>query len=109
MKIHDLSHAISTLRPNTRWYMTGDMTKYTNLVWQSAPKDCPTEHELLVEVERLDAEFIATQYRTKRKKEYPPLTDLADALYWQSMGDSTKLDEYNAKIAEIKALYPKPT
>lgn len=42
-----------------------------------------------------------------RRDAYPPLEDLADALYWQSQGDSSKMDAYNAKIAAVKARFPK--
>lgn len=42
-----------------------------------------------------------------RKAAYPPLADLADALYWQAQGDNTKMDAYHAAIAAVKAQYPK--
>ena len=50
----------------------------------------------------------ATQYQRDRQPEYPSLTDLADALYWSKQGDNTKLDEYYAACAAVKAKYPKP-
>ena len=56
----------------------------------------------------LAAEAAATQYQRDRKPEYPSTADLADALYWNSTGDSTKLDEYYAACAAVKAKYPKP-
>ena len=46
-------------------------------------------------------------YITKRVQEYPPLTDLADALYHQSKGDETKLTAYLAKCEAVKQKYPK--
>lgn len=46
-------------------------------------------------------------YRRRRKVEYPPIEDLADALYWADNGDRTKLEAYLAKVAAIKAKYPK--
>jgi hypothetical protein len=42
-----------------------------------------------------------------RKMEYPPLTDLADAMYWASQGDNTKLDNYYAACEAVKLKYPK--
>jgi hypothetical protein len=36
------------------------------------------------------------------------LKELADALYWSSKGDNTKLDEYYAKCEAVKLKYPKP-
>ena len=53
------------------------------------------------------AEQAATAYQRQRAPEYPPLSDLADALYWASAGDSTKLDEYYAACEAVKAKYPK--
>lgn len=49
----------------------------------------------------------ANAYISKRQPEYPPLTDLADALYHQSKGDETKLTAYLAKCEAVKQKYPK--
>ena len=54
------------------------------------------------------AELAATKYQRQRAPEYPSMAVLADALYWNSTGDSTKLDEYYAACAAVKAKYPKP-
>ena len=58
------------------------------------------------------AEFQAAEdavaYKQQRRPEYPSLADLADALYWSNQGDNTKLDEYYATCAAVKAKYPKP-
>ena len=56
----------------------------------------------------VDAELAATEYQRQRAPEYPSMAALADALYWNSTGDSTKLDEYYAACAAVKAKYPKP-
>lgn len=42
-----------------------------------------------------------------RQAMYPPLADLADAIYWQSQGDNSKLNAYNAAVAAVKAKFPK--
>ena len=54
------------------------------------------------------AEQAATAYQRQRQPEYPSLAELADALYWASTGDTTKLDAYYAACAAVKAKYPKP-
>ena len=46
-------------------------------------------------------------YIENRQREYPALTDLADALYHQSKGDETKLTAYLAKCEAVKQKYPK--
>ena len=58
--------------------------------------------------EQVQAERDATAYISQRAREYPSMADLADAMYWNSTGDSTKLDEYYAACAAVKAKYPKP-
>lgn len=49
-----------------------------------------------------------SDYLERRRREYPPLTQLADALYWQQNGDPSKMEEYLAKVAAVKEKYPKP-
>ena len=56
----------------------------------------------------VEAAVNATAYQRNRQPEYPSLADLADALYWSNQGDNTKLDEYYAACAAVKAKYPKP-
>lgn len=59
------------------------------------------------EFSRLQTEYDITEYQRKRANEYPLLTDLADAMYWASQGDNTKLDAYYAKCEAVKLKYPK--
>ena len=68
----------------------------------------PTEAELQAAWDAHVAEQAATEYQRQRAPEYPSMVDLADAMYWNSTGDSTKLDEYYAACAAVKAKYPKP-
>ena len=42
-----------------------------------------------------------------RRAQYPPLADLADALYWAIHGDVTKMEAYIAAVNAVKAKYPK--
>ena len=67
----------------------------------------PTEAELEAAWQEHLAEQAATEYQRQRAPEYPSMVELADALYWNSTGDSTKLDEYYAACAAVKAKYPK--
>ncbi|GAC1315520.1 MAG: hypothetical protein NVSMB28_00080 [Collimonas sp.] len=46
-------------------------------------------------------------YRALRAKEYPPLADLADALYWQTKGDASKMAAYLARCDAVKQRFPK--
>lgn len=47
------------------------------------------------------------EYKILRAPEYPPLSELADALYHQQNGDDTKMAAYLAKCEAVKQKYPK--
>lgn len=53
-------------------------------------------------------EWDRTEYERLRANEYPPLVNLADALYWNSRGDSSHLESYFDACEEVKNKYPKP-
>jgi hypothetical protein len=43
-----------------------------------------------------------------RRLSYPDLSDFADAMYWASRGDGSKLEKYYSTIDAIKSAHPKP-
>ena len=57
----------------------------------------------------LDTEAAAIAYQSVRKPLYPSLGDFADAMYWNSKGDSTKLEAYYAACEKVKTDNPKPS
>ena len=57
----------------------------------------------------LDAEAAATAYQSIRRTLYPSLGDFADAMYWNSKGDSSKLTAYYAACEKVKTDNPKPS
>jgi len=57
----------------------------------------------------LDSEAAAVKYKTDRQPLYPSLGDFADAMYWNSKGDSTKLEAYYAACEKVKTDNPKPS
>ena len=57
----------------------------------------------------LDAEAAATAYQSTRQPLYPSLGDFADAMYWNSKGDSSKLTAYYADCEKVKTDNPKPS
>ena len=57
----------------------------------------------------LDAEAAAIAYQSVRRPLYPSLGDFADAMYWTSKGDSTKLEAYYAACEKVKTDNPKPS
>lgn len=57
----------------------------------------------------LNAEAAATAYQSIRRPLYPSLGDFADAMYWNSKGDSSKLTAYYAACEKVKTDNPKPS
>jgi chlorite dismutase len=60
------------------------------------------------EAERLQKEADKNKYKVFRAQEYPSLKDFADAMFWASQGDESKLQEYYAAVQAVKDKYPKP-
>lgn len=98
--------ALLNLRPGAQWAL--DKDDYEGLVWLDEIQTKPTKKEIAQEIERLQLEYQTKEYQRQRAPEYPDLKELADALYWSSKGDNTKLDEYYSKCEEVKNKYPKP-
>ena len=57
----------------------------------------------------LDAEAAKIAYKSVRQPLYPSLGDFADAMYWNSKGDSSKLTAYYAACEKVKTDNPKPS
>lgn len=57
----------------------------------------------------LDSDYAKVKYKDDRKPLYPPLEDFADAMYWNSKGDSSKLTAYYAACEKVKTDNPKPS
>ena len=57
----------------------------------------------------LNSEYAKVKYKDDRQPLYPPLADFADAMYWNSKGDSSKLTAYYAACEKVKADNPKPS
>ena len=57
----------------------------------------------------IDTETAAIAYQSVRQPLYPSLGDFADAMYWNSKGDSTKLEAYYAACEKVKTDTPKPS
>ena len=104
----DINLAIDHLGLNNNSYKLTQSVPPHSIVEWNGPDAQPTEAELQAAYDAYVAEQAATEYQRNRQPEYPSLADLADALYWSNQGDNTKLDEYYAACAAVKAKYPKP-
>ena len=99
--MRDLTKAIISLYPNATWKLDG--SEYSGFVWESNDIAKPTEAELIIECDRLQAEYAATQYKRLRAAAYPPIGDQLDALFHAGIFPA----EMAAKLAEVKARFPK--
>jgi hypothetical protein len=103
-KVFTLADALYSLYPGVEWTIYGN--DYNQLIFHNGETK-PSLEELNTEVARLQADYDSKLYQRQRQPEYPPLQDLADALYWQSKGDNSKLQAYLASCEAVKQKYPK--
>ena len=101
----DLVKALKSLRPKALWSLDGD--NYNGLTWLDTEQSKPSYNELTEEYKRLSDLHNATEYQRLREKEYPPMVDYLDAVYWQTQGDNTKMQVYLAAVEQVKLKYPK--
>lgn len=97
---YGVNDAIGSLRPGAMYQLENTTFKKW---WHH--QDAPSWEEILAESDRLKT----IAYQQCRADEYPPLQEFADAYYWNTKGDSSKLEAYLAKVEAVKAKYPKPT
>lgn len=103
-----LARAINLLVPGALYNLKGD--DYNSIEWnEDNTSSKPTEQEIIDKRAALAAEWdsLHKEVGIKRKAEYPPLEDFADAMYWNSKGDDSKLTEYYAACEAVKTKYPK--
>jgi len=100
-----LTDAIVSLYPNCFFVLHNE--DYEMLEWYSKEHKKPSKEILLAELTRLQELDNKMQYKTSRAQEYPPLEDLADALYWQNKGDNSKMQIYLTACEAVKQKYPK--
>ena len=97
----DLFKAILSIRPDSKYSMTGN--EYKNLIWFAENEfPPPTEEEVLEEAQKLQQEYENNQYQRDRAIEYPSIQEQLDTLYHQGY------DGWKATIDEVKNKFPKP-
>jgi hypothetical protein len=91
--------AIQSLRPNAEWVLRGD-----DLEWLDTNQTQPTEAEITAEVARLTALEPARIATENRRSAY---IAEADPLFFKAQRGEATMEEWQAKVAEIKARFPK--
>lgn len=107
------SEVLLALRPEASFGIVGNEIEFdgsgnmVNVQWMNSDIQKPTKQQILDERVRQQEQLDATEYQRQRYPEYPPLSDLADAIYWQQNGDETKMTAYLAAVEAVKQKYPK--
>jgi hypothetical protein len=92
--------ALLSLRPGAEWTIHGE----DQLEWLDQKQTRPTDAEIQAEVARLQAAEPARIAGEKRRVAY---TYEADPLFFKAQRGEATMAEWQAKVAEIKARYPK--
>lgn len=99
--------AIQDLAPGAVFSFPADQPwDYSNLEWFSPDIPEPSENEIEVEAAGLQETFVSTEYLRLRQAAYPPVSNLANALYEDSIGNPVPLADYYSSYAAVNALYP---
>jgi hypothetical protein len=93
------AQAITSLREGSEWVLRGD-----DLEWLDTNQTKPTEAEITAEVARLTALEPARIATENRRSAY---IAEADALFFKAQRGEATMEEWQAKVAEIKTRFPK--
>jgi hypothetical protein len=93
------ANALLSLRPGAEWNLRGD-----DLEWLDQNQTQPTDAEIDAEVARLTALEPARIATENRRAAY--IAD-ADPLFFKAQRGEATMEEWQAKVAEIKQRFPK--
>jgi hypothetical protein len=86
---------------------TGSYTlSQTEIISWDCVETRPTQAALETEMARLEAEYESKLYQRERKYLYPPLSEFADAYYWEKKGDTSRMASWVEACALVKDNYP---
>ena len=93
------ANALLSLRPGAEWVLRGD-----DLEWLDQNQTQPSDAEINAEVARLTALEPARIATENRRAAY---IAEADPLFFKAQRGEATMEEWQAKVAEIKARFPK--
>jgi hypothetical protein len=91
--------AIFSLRPGAEWVLRGD-----DLEWLDQNQTQPSEEEISNEIQRLTSLEPARIATENRRAAY---IAEADPLFFKAQRGEATMEEWQAKVAEIKTRFPK--
>jgi len=92
-------NALHSLRPGAEWVLRGD-----DLEWLDTNQTQPTDAEITAEVARLTTLEPARIATENRRSAY--IVE-ADPLFFKAQRGEATMEEWQAKVAEIKTRFPK--
>jgi hypothetical protein len=101
--IIDIAAAISALRPGAEFTLSDN--DFNTLNWLDKQQVAPTESE--VEAKLLELQQQAPLKESKRNRATAFAAE-ADPLFFKAQRGEATLDEWSAKVAEIRSRYPYP-
>jgi hypothetical protein len=93
--------ALFSLRPGAEWVLRGD-----DLEWLDQQQTQPTDAEIQAELDRLIADYPRKVAQQQRAAAY---TAEADPLFFKSQRGEATIEEWEAKVSEIRTRYPYPS
>ena len=93
------AHALQFLRPGAEWVLRGD-----DLEWLDQNQTQPTDAEISNEIQRLTSLEPARIATENRRAAY---IAEADPLFFKAQRGEATMEEWQAKVADIKARFPK--
>jgi hypothetical protein len=93
------AHALQFLRPGAEWVLRGD-----ELEWLDQNQTQPTDAEISNEIQRLTSLEPARIATENRRAAY---IAEADPLFFKAQRGEATMEEWQAKVADIKARFPK--
>jgi hypothetical protein len=95
--------AILKINPNAEVSVSGD--DINSIVWENGTTPIPVA-DIEAKMAELQTKYDNKQYQRDRAKAYPSLEEQMDMQYWDKVNGT---NNWETKIAEIKAQFPKPT
>jgi hypothetical protein len=93
------SDALQSLRPGAEWVIRGD-----DLEWLDQNQTQPSDEEISNEIQRLTSLEPARIATENRRAAY---IAEADPLFFKAQRGEATMEEWQAKVADIKARFPK--
>jgi hypothetical protein len=102
----DIAKAILAIKSDAQVSVNAE--DINQITWHDDNPTNITNEQILAKQTELQTEYDSLVYARKRKAEYPPLNEFAEAYCEKEFGgDSTKMDAYKIKYEKVRSDNPK--